>query len=226
VVTSSKSKPDVSTVSNTTVSNKSVEIRQQPKQARSRERIETILKVAAETVREVGVDATKTSEIARRAGISLASLYRYYPNKAAIIKALAEEHTKRLDLYLKEVLKDFDLETGFDRLIDGYAEFYRKEPGYKEIWSGVETIPELQALDLKELYDNAEVISEMARAMFPDVDQDRLWLICIMLPRVCGSILRLTMNMDAEPSTAMLDELKLMVKSYLQTLLTSAVPNL
>jgi hypothetical protein len=77
-------------------------------------------------------------------------------------------------------------------------------------------MPELQQLDVKELYDNATVISEKAAVLFPNVERDRMWLICVMLPRVCGSILRLTMNMDESESEAMLKELKLMVKTYLQ----------
>lgn len=193
-----------------------IELRRKPQQARSRERIETILRCSAEVISEVGVEGTKTSEIARRAEISLASLYRYYPNKAAIVKALAEEHIRRLDDYLKGVLQDFDLETGFDRLIDGYATFYRQEPGYKQIWSGVESMPELQQLDLKELYENARVISEKAMSLFPHLDSDRLQRICVMLPRACGSILRLTMNMEEKEAESILDELKLMMKTYLQ----------
>lgn len=200
-----------------------VEQRRTPVQGRSRERVNMILQTSAELISEVGVQGVKTSEIARRAGISLPSLYRYFPNKAAIIKALAEEHIARLDKVLKTFLEDFDLETGFDRLIDVYAEFYRREPGYKEIWSGVESMPELQALDLGELYDNARDISNRAGQLFPQVDQERLWLISVMLPRACGSILRLAMTMEQAQADALLDELKLMAKGYLKARLQSVL---
>ncbi|WP_369601671.1 TetR/AcrR family transcriptional regulator [Hahella sp. SMD15-11] len=193
-----------------------LEQRRQPVQERSRERVERILTVAARLISEKGVDALKTSEIAREAGISLASLYRYFPNKAAVIKALAEQHIRKLDAHLKAFAESLDLDNGFDQLIDTYARFYRSEPGYKEIWSGVEAMPELQALDLGELYDNARVVSEAAQARFPDVDPDRLWLICVMLPRACGAVLRLAMTMSEDQAAVMVDELKLMVKSYLR----------
>jgi len=175
-----------------------------------------ILSVAAEVISEVGVEGAKTSEIARRAGISLASLYRYFPNKSAIVKAIAEQHIEKLDKQIKSFVQDFDLEHGFDQLIDTYAHFYREEPGYKEIWSGVEAMPELQELDLGQLYDNAQDISEKAKEVFPRMDQDRLWLICVMLPRICSSTLRLAMNMDEPKAAIMLQELKLMLKSYLR----------
>ena len=64
--------------------------RRQPVQARSRERVNNILQHAAAIFHEVGVDATSMSAIARQSDMSLASLYRYFPNKAAIVKAIAD----------------------------------------------------------------------------------------------------------------------------------------
>ena|SRR5690606_10403075 len=193
-----------------------VEQRRTPVQERSKDRVSLILSVAAEVISEVGVEGAKTSEIARRAGISLASLYRYFPNKSAIVKAIAEQHIEKLDQHMKSFVQDFDLEDGFDELIDTYARFYRSEPGYKEIWSGVEAMPELQELDLGVLYDNAQDISEKAKETFPNMDQDRLWLICVMLPRICSATLRLAMNMDEAKANILLTELKAMVRAYLK----------
>jgi len=193
-----------------------VEQRRLPVQGRSRERVNTILNCTIELIKEVGVQGLKTSEIARQAGISLPSLYRYFPNKTAIIKALAEQHIEKLDGILQEFLTDFDLDEGFDHLIDVYAKFYRSEPGYKEIWSGVESMPELQELDLGELYDNAERLSVKAKSRFQGLEDERIWLICVMLPRTCGAILKLSMTMEETQSQMLLSELKLMVKAYLR----------
>ncbi len=193
-----------------------VEQRRLPVQGRSRERVNTILNCTIELIKEVGVQGLKTSEIARQAGISLPSLYRYFPNKTAIIKALAEQHIQKLDGILQTFLTDFDLDEGFDHLIDVYAQFYRSEPGYKEIWSGVESMPELQELDLGELYDNAERLSVKAKSRFKGLEDERIWLICVMLPRTCGAILKLSMTMEETQSQMLLSELKLMVKAYLR----------
>lgn len=198
-----------------------VEQRRLPVQGRSRERVNTILNCTIELIKEVGVQGLKTSEIARQAGISLPSLYRYFPNKTAIIKALAEQHIEKLNGILQEFLTDFDLDEGFDHLIDVYAQFYRSEPGYKEIWSGVESMPELQELDLGELYDNAERLSVQAKSRFQGIEDQRVWLICVMLPRACGAILRLSMTMEEAQSAILLSELKLMVKAYLKERITA-----
>ena len=141
------------------------------------------------------------------------SLYRYFPNKTAVLKAIAEKaKIEKLDGHMKAFAQNLDLEQGFDRLIDLYFAFYRSEPGYKEIWAGVEALPELRELDLGELYANARDISAGAQARFPEVDPQNLWLICVMLPRACGAVLRLAMTMPDAQAEVMVSELKLMVK--------------
>lgn len=198
-----------------------VEPRRQPVQGRSRERVNTILSCTVDLIKDVGVQGLKTSEVARRAGISLPSLYRYFPNKSAIIKAIAQQHIEKLNGILQAFMVDFDLDEGFDHLIDVYAEFYRSEPGYKEIWSGVESMPELQELDLGDLYNNADSLSVKAKSTFGNIDDERVWLICVMLPRTCGAILRLSMTMNETQAEKLLSELKLMVKAYLRERSTS-----
>ena len=75
--------------------------RRRPVQARSRERVNTILHHAAGIFHEQGVDSTSMSAIARQSGMSLASLYRYFPNKAAIVHAIAERHVEKMEQALR-----------------------------------------------------------------------------------------------------------------------------
>jgi len=102
--------------------------RRQPVQARSRERVNTILSHAAAIFDEVGVDATSMSAIARQSGMSLASLYRYFPNKAAIVHAIAEQHVEKMEKALRKHLPELGLIEAVDILIDQFYEVYRTEP--------------------------------------------------------------------------------------------------
>ncbi|MFX6225919.1 helix-turn-helix domain-containing protein, partial [Acinetobacter baumannii] len=65
-------------------------LRRQPSQNRSRERVERRLAVATELLAAHGSDAMRMGESAERAGVSIGSLYQYFPDKAAIIRTLAE----------------------------------------------------------------------------------------------------------------------------------------
>ncbi len=62
-----------------------------PQQQRSRERVATILAVTSRLLGEVGFDALNTRQIAAAANLPPSLVYHYFPNKQAIVKALAEK---------------------------------------------------------------------------------------------------------------------------------------
>jgi AcrR family transcriptional regulator len=66
-----------------------------PRQARSRHTVECVLAAAAQVFAEQGYANTTTNHIAARAGVSIGSLYQYFPSKDALLMALAERHVER-----------------------------------------------------------------------------------------------------------------------------------
>ncbi|MCR8914054.1 TetR/AcrR family transcriptional regulator [Marinobacter panjinensis] len=189
--------------------------RRQPVQARSRERVDSILSHAAAIFHEVGVDATSMSAIARQSDMSLASLYRYFPNKTAIVKAIAEDHVSRMESALRERLETLELMDAVDVLIDQFYEFYRNEPAYSAIWSGVESMPELRELDVRELYSHARDMDARLKRECPRLPGDRRWTASLMLPRSAGTVLRLAATLPDKQARLMISELKCMARAYL-----------
>ncbi len=72
--------------------NKQLSPRKEPKQRRSRGMYEAILEATAQLLTEKGYIATTTNHIADRTGISVGSLYQYFPNKEAIAVELLQRH--------------------------------------------------------------------------------------------------------------------------------------
>jgi AcrR family transcriptional regulator len=64
--------------------------RKRPKQERSRATVEALLDATAALLVEEGYPRTTTNRIAKRAGVSVGSLYQYFPNKEAVVAALIE----------------------------------------------------------------------------------------------------------------------------------------
>jgi AcrR family transcriptional regulator len=73
------------------------ELRKTPKQARSEASFEAIVEAAARILAEGGPRALTTNRIARRAGVSVGSLYQYFPNKLSIVRALLERELARAE---------------------------------------------------------------------------------------------------------------------------------
>ena len=80
------------------------EPRKRPQQTRSRDTVEVLLEAAAQVFDREGLKAT-TNRIADRAGVSIGSLYQYFPNKHALMRALAERHVRDVSLRLDAVCK-------------------------------------------------------------------------------------------------------------------------
>ena len=78
--------------------------RKRPQQRRSRATVERILTAAAQVLVEDGLSAT-TDRIAIRAGVSVGSLYQYFPNKGALILELARRHMADSAAVLDDVLR-------------------------------------------------------------------------------------------------------------------------
>jgi AcrR family transcriptional regulator len=70
----------------------SAEPRKRPRQRRSNQTVERILAAAARIFDERGYRSTTTNHVADEAGVSIGSLYQYFPNKDALLVALAEQH--------------------------------------------------------------------------------------------------------------------------------------
>lgn len=80
--------------------------RKQPKQARSNELVAAVLDAAVQVLAKEGAGRFTTARVAERAGVSVGSLYQYFPNKAAILFRLQSDEWRRTTALLCAILQD------------------------------------------------------------------------------------------------------------------------
>src|SRR3954451_16373601 len=85
---------------------RSVSSRKQPQQARSNELVTAVLDAAVQVLAKEGAQRFTTARVAERAGVSVGSLYQYFPNKAAILFRLQSDEWRRTSELLRGVLAD------------------------------------------------------------------------------------------------------------------------
>jgi AcrR family transcriptional regulator len=78
--------------------------RKRPRQARAKATVETILDASARVLVRRGFDRFTTNEVAETAGVSIGSLYQYFPNKEALVAALIEKHIDEMNAALASEL--------------------------------------------------------------------------------------------------------------------------
>src|SRR6266550_6900629 len=80
--------------------------RKQPKQARSTDLVAAILDAAAQVLANEGAPRFTTARVAEKAGVSVGSLYQYFPNKAAILFRLQSDEWRQTTELLRGILED------------------------------------------------------------------------------------------------------------------------
>jgi AcrR family transcriptional regulator len=85
---------------------RSVSSRKQPQQARSNELVAAILDAAVQVLAKEGAQRFTTARVAERAGVSVGSLYQYFPNKAAILFRLQSDEWRSTSELLRGILAD------------------------------------------------------------------------------------------------------------------------
>ena len=71
--------------------------RKRPRQARSQATVDAILAATARVLVRHGFDGLTTNAVASAAGVSIGSLYQYFPNKEALVAALIEQHIEEMN---------------------------------------------------------------------------------------------------------------------------------
>jgi len=85
---------------------KSLQPRKRPVQQRSRFTVDQILEAAARVFAERGYAGATTNHIAERAGVSIGSLYQYFPNKDTVLVALQARHMESASEVLRRMMEE------------------------------------------------------------------------------------------------------------------------
>src|SRR6202453_1496168 len=100
--------------------------RKQPQQARSADLVAAVLEAAVQVLAKEGAQRFTTSRVAEKAGVSVGSLYQYFPNKAEILFRLQHDEWREPTDILREILQD-RRKPPLDRLRNLVHAFLRSE---------------------------------------------------------------------------------------------------
>lgn len=189
-------------------------LRRAPSQRRSRERVERILAVATELIAAQGSDALRMAEVAAKAEISIGSLYQYFPDKAAVIRALAERYNAEgracIEEGLREVRDAAGLRGAFGELIDIYYGLFLAEPVMRDIWSGLQADKGLREIDLEDSRINGRVLAAALARIDPGADPAELSTRALLVMQLGEATMRLAISVGREEGDALVEAYKRM----------------
>jgi AcrR family transcriptional regulator len=114
--------------------------RRSPRQERSRDTVEAILEAAAHVFERHGYAAGTTNRIAERAGVSIGSIYQYFPNKDTIVVELSRRHIAAAEEVARPVLQQLVDETpplrdGLTAIVQGMIALHEQSPRLHRVLS-------------------------------------------------------------------------------------------
>jgi AcrR family transcriptional regulator len=110
--------------------------RRVPTQQRAHVTVEAMLDAAIKLLKRGGASSITTNRIAETAGVSIGSVYQYFPNKRAIFIALHERHIAQVDSMIQRCMTDgadATLDEFISLLISGMIELHRADPELSDL---------------------------------------------------------------------------------------------
>lgn len=188
--------------------------RREPTQQRSRERVERMLEAARALIVEKGSDAMRMGEVAERAGVSIGSLYQFFPDKAAIIRTLAERYNAAgrdcIEAELAGVSSKAELQAAFGKLIDIYYGLFLSEPVMRDVWSGMQADKALREVELAESRLNGALLADAMARVRPDADPKHLERSAFLVMSLGESTMRLAVSVERSEGDALVEAYKRM----------------
>ncbi|REG86700.1 TetR/AcrR family transcriptional regulator [Marinomonas pollencensis] len=193
--------------------------RNEPVQSRSIRRSKQIIDVTGELLERVGLDDLNTIIIAKEVGISIGSLYHYFPNKYAILYAMGSRWLESIDAVFMEVLRwpleELALSELIDKILAIHLKTYKKQKAILTLVQAMFSVKELRELDAQ--HDDL-VIRQMSE-VFKRIGLQRhireRERIARLYLEVTHSTFLVVVNQNENRAKRTLNDLKRMIESLL-----------
>lgn len=194
------------------------QLRRKPVQQRSAERVSRMLDACAALLDEVGYGKVTTTLIAQRAEVAIGSIYQFFGDKRAVVRALG---MRNLDVFLTRVqerVTDTPPDMWWelvDIVIDEYIQMHRTQPGFRTLHFG--DIVDVYLLD--DSRSNNDVLADRLTALLAErfnMALNHRTLLATTVAVETGDVLvKLAFRKDPEGDDEILSEAKTLIRDYL-----------
>ncbi len=197
--------------------------RKHASQERSRATVDALVEATARILVREGFDKASTNRIAEMAGVSVGSLYQYFPGKEALVAAVIDRHNQKIKEAVRDELAevaDQPLEQGVRKLIAVAVEAHRIDPKLHRVLA--EQIPRVGRLEKVETFNRENLVLfkaylESRRDEIRAVDLDLASFVCVTSIEALthNAVLRHSKMLPDETMQALVDEATRLVVGYL-----------
>jgi AcrR family transcriptional regulator len=194
--------------------------RKKPRQERSEATVDAILEATARVLCTTGYDRASTNRIALAAGVSIGSLYQYFPSKEALVAALAERHMAKMTSLVRAKLAelaDAPIAVGVRAMIQAMFDAHAVEPALHKVL--IEQVPRIGRLENLRTVESEveELVLTLLKTRKSELRRGALETMALLLITVVEAVTHATVLAELDPSRAqaMAEELTDLVLRYL-----------
>lgn len=201
--------------------------RKKPVQRRSKAMVEVLVEATTRVLLKDGYEACTTNRVADVAGVSVGSVYQYFPNKESLVVAVMERHQAQLQVAMVERLSqlgDADLSTAVHEMVGAMLEVQRLQPRLHRVL--LEQVPRIGAT--RRLHELNSEYAPMIEAWL-EAHRDELGITnpsvaaYVLIGAVEGVLSRVLLEKPGWLELGLLkDQLTRLVLSYLSPITASA----
>lgn len=194
-------------------------LRRVPQQDRSRQRVEHVLDTADRLLSEGGPEALSATGLAQAAGISVGSLYQWFGDLDAVLRALVERYAAEFEELARTFATDALQAPPVDPVgaaMTVFADAFRARPGFRALWFGGLRTEQLRDVARGALSTIGEAMASVVARHFPYAGPSLVATVTDMLVATGDAILREAFRRAEGGDQALLDEAALMLRIYVQ----------
>ena len=203
-----------------------LEAKVMPRQKRALSTYDSILEAAGELLAEVGVERLSTNLVCKRAGLTPPALYRYFPNKYALLKELGtrlmaaqdEAVFAWQDHYRDRHVAPVEVHAEILRTIESRVnEITRRFPGGGWVMRALRAVPTLGEVRIASREAVAERDFEVLSALYPQADRKRLRIASTLVVEVMYAATELVTDQPELDAEMVAEEIAHMSALYLDS---------
>jgi AcrR family transcriptional regulator len=197
--------------------------RKRPVQTRSQRTVDAVMKAAAQVFASRGYAGGTTNHIAERAGVSIGTLYEYFPNKDALLVALMEKHIREGEQVLQRAAAEMAGRTAGIRdsvlhFVRAMVEFHAHERALHRVLFEESPLPRRVQHLLAELEQRVtEQVETLIRGARDVRVENPALTAAIVVQAVEGLTHKLVLHGEDEDVETYVGEITRLVTSYLTT---------
>ena len=188
--------------------NNSKQLRRQPEQDRAKKNLNAMLDAAATLIGECGADGFSMAELARRAGVSKPALYRYFPNKQAVLLELARaSFQENRELLVASLKPDNDDEwQAMRKAMQQYCQLQRSQPYRSHLRAAIQADPERMALDMADPRQNSRFAEDIFTERYPGVDRQALRTRLMLIMSCAETVAHMTTQVSSGEAEQLIEQ--------------------